>query len=62
MANPDISKRVGQFRRRLEIAACGNTVKSQNVGLKDVLPGFISADKGGVVAELQSQGYLYLRP
>jgi intracellular sulfur oxidation DsrE/DsrF family protein len=27
-------------------------------------PGFISADKGGVVriAELQSQGYLYLRP
>ena len=27
-------------------------------------PGFVSADKGGVVriAELQSQGYLYLRP
>ena len=39
-------------------------MKSQNVSLKDLLPGFISADKGGVVrlAELQSQGYLYLRP
>jgi uncharacterized protein len=39
-------------------------MKSQNVALKDLLPGFISADRGGVVriAELQSRGYLYLRP
>jgi uncharacterized protein len=37
---------------------------AQNVTLKDLLPGFITADKGGVVrlADLQSQGYLYLRP
>jgi intracellular sulfur oxidation DsrE/DsrF family protein len=64
-ANPDITRRVGQFSSAgLELAACGNTMKSQNVTLKDLLPGFISADKGGVVriAELQSQGYLYLRP
>jgi uncharacterized protein len=64
-ANPDISKRVGQFSKAgLEFAACGNTMKSQNVGLKDLLPGFIAAETGGVVriAELQSQGYLYLRP
>ena len=64
-ANPDISKRVGQFSKAgLEFAACGNTMKSQNVGLKDLLPGFIAAERGGVVriAELQSQGYLYLRP
>jgi uncharacterized protein len=64
-ANPDITRRVGQFSKaRLELAACGNTMKSQKVGLKDLLPGFISADRGGVVriAELQSQGYLYLRP
>jgi uncharacterized protein len=48
----------------LELAACRNTMKSQNVSLKELLPGFISADRGGVVrlAELQSQGYLYLRP
>jgi intracellular sulfur oxidation DsrE/DsrF family protein len=64
-ANPDITRRVGQFSKAgLELAACGNTMKSQNVALNDLLPGFISADKGGVVriAELQSQGYLYLRP
>lgn len=64
-ANPDLTRRVGQFSKAgIELAACGNTMKSQNVTLKDLLPGFISADKGGVVriAELQSQGYLYLRP
>lgn len=64
-ANPDVVPRMGHFSRaRLELAACGNTMKSQNVALKDLLPGFVSADKGGVVriAELQSQGYLYLRP
>jgi len=64
-ANPDISKRVSQFSKAgLEFAACGNTMKSQNVTLKDLLPGFIAAERGGVVriAELQSQGYLYLRP
>jgi intracellular sulfur oxidation DsrE/DsrF family protein len=64
-ANPDISRQVGQFSKGgLELAACGNTMKAQNVTLKDLLPGFVSADKGGVVriAELQSQGYLYLRP
>ena len=39
-------------------------MKSQNVALKDLLPGFVTAERGGVVriAELQSQGYLYLRP
>lgn len=48
----------------LAMAACGNTMKAQAVKVDDLLPGFISADKGGVVrlAELQSQGYLYLRP
>ena len=64
-ANPDLSGRVGPFSQAgIEIAACGNTMKSQNVALADLLPGFIAADRGGVVriAELQSQGYLYLRP
>jgi intracellular sulfur oxidation DsrE/DsrF family protein len=63
--NPDLARRVGQFSRAgLELAACGNTMKSQNVSLTDLLPGFVNADRGGVVriAELQSQGYLYLRP
>jgi intracellular sulfur oxidation DsrE/DsrF family protein len=36
----------------------------QKVTLKDLLPGFVSLEQGGVVriAELQSQGYVYLRP
>jgi intracellular sulfur oxidation DsrE/DsrF family protein len=64
-ANADLSRRVQQFSGDgVELAACGNTMKSQNVSLGELLPGFVVADKGGVVrlAELQSQGYLYLRP
>jgi intracellular sulfur oxidation DsrE/DsrF family protein len=64
-ANPDVSKRIGDFSMDgVELAACGNTMKAQNITLTDLLPGFVSAEKGGVVrlAELQSQGYLYLRP
>ncbi|MEK9278310.1 MULTISPECIES: DsrE family protein [unclassified Bradyrhizobium] len=64
-ANPDIGKRIGDFSKDgVELAACGNTMRAQNVTLRDLLPGFVSAEKGGVVrlAELQSQGYIYLRP
>ncbi|CCD96871.1 conserved exported hypothetical protein [Bradyrhizobium sp. ORS 375] len=64
-AAPDIRSRVGHFSKAgLELAACGNTMKAQNVTLGDLLPGFVVAEKGGVVriAELQSQGYLYIRP
>jgi intracellular sulfur oxidation DsrE/DsrF family protein len=64
-ANWDIAHRVGVFTKAgIELDACNNTMISQNVTLKDLLPGFISAEKGGVVrlAELQSQGYVYLRP
>ncbi len=64
-ASPDLGKRVSQFSKDgLELSACGNTMKAQNITLKDLLPGFVAAEKGGVVriAELQSQGYLYLRP
>jgi intracellular sulfur oxidation DsrE/DsrF family protein len=48
----------------LQLNACINTMRAQEVTLKDLLPGFIVADKGAVVrlAELQSQGYVYLRP
>jgi len=64
-ANPDLPRHVQQYSKAgLELAACGNTMRAQNVTLAELLPGFVSADKGGVVrlAELQSQGYLYLRP
>jgi uncharacterized protein len=64
-ALPDISAKVGQFSKAgLQLAACSNTMKAQHVTLADLLPGFVEAEKGGVVriAELQSQGYLYIRP
>jgi hypothetical protein len=64
-APPDIAQHVDRLSKSgLGLAACGNTMRSQKIGLADLLPGFVVADKGGVVriAELQSQGYLYLRP
>lgn len=64
-APPDLARRVGEFSKSgFELNACGNTMTAQKVTLKDLLPGFIAADRGGVVriAELQSMGYVYLRP
>jgi len=48
----------------LQLNACINTMQAQNATLADLLPGFVVADQGGVVrlAELQSQGFAYLRP
>jgi uncharacterized protein len=44
--------------------ACANTMKAQGVKLDDLTDGFTVAEKGGVVrlAELQQDGYAYLRP
>ena len=64
-ANPDLSKRVGQFSKAgLELAACGNTMTSQNVTLKDLLPGFVAAERGGVVriAELHRKAIFISDP
>jgi intracellular sulfur oxidation DsrE/DsrF family protein len=64
-ANADITRRFGEFSKAgLAAQACGNTMKTQNITLKDLLPGFGIAERGGVVriAELQSAGYVYLRP
>jgi intracellular sulfur oxidation DsrE/DsrF family protein len=48
----------------LEMWACANTLQGMKLTVDDLLPGFRSADKGGVVklAEMQSQGWAYLRP
>lgn len=64
-ANPDVRGRLASFAKSgVELAACGNTMRSQKVSVSDLLPGFVSVEQGGVVriAELQSQGYVYLRP
>lgn len=64
-ANPDLTKRIADFHRDgLELNACGNTMKATHITLADLLPGFTAVEQGGVVriAELQAQGYVYLRP
>jgi uncharacterized protein len=64
-ASPDVAKRVAELvKSGLAPNACIFAMQAQNVTLADLLPGFAVADKGGVVrlAQLQTQGYAYLRP
>ena len=44
--------------------ACGNTLKGMKLKVTDLLDGFEEAPEGGVVrlANLQAQGWIYLRP
>lgn len=48
----------------VKFEACGNTMNVLGVDLFDLVPGFARVDQGGVVriAQLQQQGYLYIRP
>jgi uncharacterized protein len=64
-ATPATAHDVEELRKAgLGLNACIHTMEGQHVTLKDLLPGFAVAEKGGVVkiAELQAQGYVYLRP
>src|SRR5262245_45442452 len=64
-ASPESTRRVADFHKAgLQLNACGNTMRAQEVTLKDLLPGFVVAEAGGVVrlAELQSMGYVYIKP
>ncbi len=64
-ANPEVAQRTAELvKSGLELDACIHTLKGLNLALKDLLPGFAVAERGGVVriAELQAQGYAYLRP
>jgi intracellular sulfur oxidation DsrE/DsrF family protein len=58
------SRFAGLVRQGLVPQACGNTMQGMDIALTDLLNGFQIAEKGGVVklAELQHQGYVYLRP
>lgn len=49
---------------KVSFAACGNTLNALKLDVADLMPGFVRVDQGGVVrlAELQAQGYVYLRP
>ncbi len=54
----------GLKKNGVKFDSCGNTMNKLNYNLGDLLPGFSRVDQGGVVriAELQSEGYLYIRP
>ena len=59
-----VSRAASHSKAGVRFEACGNTMNAQNVKLGDLLPGFVVAEKGGVVrlAELQREGWAYLRP
>jgi intracellular sulfur oxidation DsrE/DsrF family protein len=50
--------------KRVAFYACIHTMNGMKITLPDLQPGFGVAEKGGVVklAELQADGWLYLRP
>ena len=54
----------GLQKRGLAAHACANTMRGMGLSLADLLPGFVVAERGGVVklAALQREGYAYLRP
>jgi uncharacterized protein len=64
-ASPDVAKHIAELvKSGLASNACIFAMQAQNITLADLLPGFAVADKGGVLrlAQLQAQGYAYLRP
>lgn len=65
LAEPAVATTVGNLKEEgVSLDACANTMKAQKVDEKGLLPGFVKVDQGGVVriAELQGDGYVYLRP
>lgn len=64
-AHPDLKSAFTELKSAgVAYNACGNTLNSLKWQVSDLVPGFVRVDQGGVVrlAELQSQGYVYLRP
>jgi len=64
-ASADVRRRLAALSEAgVGLAACGNTLKAQQLAVSDLLPGFVRVDEGGVVklARLQAAGYAYIRP
>jgi intracellular sulfur oxidation DsrE/DsrF family protein len=63
--NDDVKAKVASLvKEGVVFHACHNTMEGMKLTLAGLLPGFAVAEKGGVVklAELQGQGWIYLRP
>lgn len=64
-ANPDLARKLAKASAQgVGLEACGNTLEAQKLELGDLLAGFVLVDQGGVtrLAQLQAEGYAYLRP
>ena len=64
-ANPDMKRQIeSRVGDGVSFVACGNTMSAQKLALTDMPHGFEVAEEGGVVriADLQADGYLYIRP
>jgi uncharacterized protein len=64
-ADPAVKQAITNLKEEgVSLDACANTMKAQKVDEKGLLPGFAKVDQGGVVriAQLQGDGYVYLRP
>ena len=48
----------------VDFEMCGNTLKGFSMALDELVPGFVEVSQGGVtrIGELQSEGYVYIRP
>lgn len=64
-ADADLTRRLNKIAGDgVALGACGNTLDAQKLSVADLLPGFVRIDEGGVVrlAQLQAEGWAYLRP
>ncbi|MCB1504544.1 MAG: DsrE family protein [Hyphomicrobiaceae bacterium] len=59
-----IQNMTGLMGQKVQLHICANTLKALKTELSDLPEGAKLAEKGGVVriADLQQQGYLYIRP
>lgn len=65
-ADPSVKETVARLHTasRVKLNVCGNTLNKEKIDVSDLVPGFVRVDQGGVVrlAQLQAEGYAYLRP
>ena len=64
-ASPDMKLQIeGRAGDGVSFVACGHPMAAQKLKLSDMPAGFEIAGEGGVVriADLQAEGYLYIRP
>ena len=60
-----VRQRVGELQKEgVAINVCGNTLKVMDLTIDEMLPDMVEVSQGGVtrLAELQSRGYVYIRP